>query len=260
MRRPPETLTSRGGASIVRRMHRMTTSCLTLALALGALSLSGCGDDGNPGDTDSTGNGTTVQATMNGTSVGGETSTGGTTVEPTTAAQTSVEPTTAGEDTDTGGALDCATYCATIMANCGGGNMQYSSEASCLGACAAFDPGTAADTSGNTLGCRTYHAGAAASDPGLHCAHAGPSGGGGACGDYCPSFCAIATTICPTEHPAATCEATCGMWDTTEPYDASDASGDSYACRLYHLTVAATDAASAMMHCPHTLAVSTTCL
>ena len=42
----------------------------------------------------------------------------------------------------------------------------------------------------------------------------------------------------------------------TEPYDAGDVAGNTFACRLYHLTVATTlpDA-----HCPHIQPTSATC-
>ena len=48
-------------------------------------------------------------------------------------------------------------------------------------------------------------------------------------------------------------------FDDSEKYDAGDSSGNTLACRLYHLTVAATDAGSAATHCPHTVADSPVC-
>jgi hypothetical protein len=50
----------------------------------------------------------------------------------------------------------------------------------CLSTCngASWSIGTAGATSGNSIACRTYHAGAAAGDPATHCPHAGPTGGG----------------------------------------------------------------------------------
>jgi hypothetical protein len=155
--------------------------------------------------------------------------------------------------------LTCAAYCAAIMSNCTNTNAQYSSMASCMGTCAAFPEGTAMDDSGNTLGCRVYHAGAAKGDPGLHCSHAGPIGND-ACGSACDGFCAVVTKTCPTEYPqAGECTTTCMNFMKVGGYNASIASGDSLECRLYHATVAATDAASAMTHCQHTTAVSDTC-
>lgn len=93
-----------------------------------------------------------------------------------------------GELTTGGEALSCAAYCATIGANCAGADAQYGNNDTCLATCAAFPPGTLADVSGNTLGCRNYHAGAAAQDASTHCVHAGP-GGDGICGGNCESFC-----------------------------------------------------------------------
>src|SRR5262245_2561842 len=78
-------------------------------------------------------------------------------------------------------APNCTDYCNIIMGNCTMGNAQYSGMDQCVASCKAFKVGTAMDTSGNTLGCRQYHAGAAAGDPNTHCPHAGP-GGDGMCG------------------------------------------------------------------------------
>jgi hypothetical protein len=77
-----------------------------------------------------------------------------------------------------GGGLTCANYCSIIMANCTDANSQYASNDACMTACAAWPVGSDSDTTGNTLGCHTYHAGKAADDATLHCPHAGPTGGG----------------------------------------------------------------------------------
>ena len=178
--------------------------------------------------------------------------TGGTTEAPTTA-----NPTTAG--TTTGDDPACVNYCETIAMNCNGANAQYAAAESCLGVCATFAPGMDGDVAGNSLACRLYHLTVAATDAATPTVHAGPAGAG-ACGTNCESFCSIATEICPAEHPDIdTCLATCMAFMDTEKYDASDAAGDTLACRLYHLTVAATDAASATTHCPHTVADSPPC-
>src|SRR5262245_39850472 len=65
---------------------------------------------------------------------------------------------------DTGTPVDCATYCTTITANCTGTDAQYTDAADCMTQCTAagWAAGTAADAMGNTLGCRIYHATAAA--------------------------------------------------------------------------------------------------
>jgi hypothetical protein len=77
-------------------------------------------------------------------------------------------------------APDCDTYCADFEANCIGDLYTYEDTADCLEQCSAWYPGTAKDTAGHTIGCHTYHAGAAMADPEEHCPHAG-AGGGGIC-------------------------------------------------------------------------------
>jgi hypothetical protein len=154
----------------------------------------------------------------------------------------------------------CDEYCAAVMANCTADNQQYSTMESCVGACAAFDPGKVDDTAGNTVGCRTYHAGAAEGDPATHCVHAGP-GGASACGTNVDGFCAIAVRVCPAIYADdASCREEANQFADTEPYDVSDVAGDTLACRLYHLTVAASSAGSAEMHCPHINAASPVCI
>ncbi len=94
-----------------------------------------------------------------------------------------------------GQAQTCANYCALIGANCTAANAMYGGAAECMASCMHFPAGTAADMSGNTLGCRIYHADAAATNASLHCRHAGP-GGDGACGMNCEGFCAVALGSC----------------------------------------------------------------
>src|SRR5262249_48685245 len=96
---------------------------------------------------------------------------------------------------DAQAAPTCAAYCSSITANCTGANLQYSSMDSCMAVCPAFALGTASAQAGNSLGCRTYHAGAAAMNPGVHCGHAGP-GGNSACGLNCEGFCTIVLHAC----------------------------------------------------------------
>lgn len=72
----------------------------------------------------------------------------------------------------------CADYCTLIQTNCTLANQQYASDAECMTACDAFAPGIPGEQVNDTLACRVYHAGAAGSNPDLHCAHAGPDGGG----------------------------------------------------------------------------------
>lgn len=145
--------------------------------------------------------------------------------------------------------------------NCTGGEAQYADMKSCVNSAATFAPGTAADMTGNTLGCRAYHATAAKDAPATHCVHAGPAGGGLTyCGDTCEGFCDIAAATCKAEWPdKAACMTSCmGLSSTIQNYNTSFTSGNTVECRLYHATVAATDAASATTHCPHTKAMTMT--
>jgi hypothetical protein len=174
---------------------------------------------------------------------------------------------------DGGGAPDCASYCASSLATCATMEPQYADLASCMGTCAALTPGTLADTSGNTLGCRAYHTAAAASMPGMeHCLHGGPAGYG-VCGtSQCEAFCQIAAHACTGTNEqwatTAACMTDCAMFPGSTPdvpadapdYSTAETAGDSFACRLYHLTVAASDATAAMTHCPHIVLASPVCL
>ena len=215
-----------------------------LAVA-GLLTAVGCGDDTDTGG--STTGGTTTATTGTGGGTTGTGTGGGTT-------GTGTGGGTTGTGTG-GGAPDCASYCTAIMANCTAANAQYTNQADCEATCAALDLGTAADMSGNTVGCRAYHAGAASADPATHCPHAGPLGAG-VCGDPCKSFCQIAVDICPAAYTSAMdCETACGLM-TAGDYSTAATSGDTLACRMYHLQVASTDQAT---HCGHVGAVSPTC-
>jgi hypothetical protein len=180
----------------------------------------------------------------------------------------------------TGAAPTCAAYCTAIMANCttANGAAQYADMAHCLGSCGAFTIGTSTvnDQTGDTLGCRVYHANAAAgsaTNATLHCPHAGPGGdlisattpptycGGG---DFCTNFCTLEIATCgsidapatvggvaipPQYKNLAACVSVCKngdstvtpaipAFDVTHPY-ATTAAGNSLACRLNHWTNAA---------------------
>lgn len=154
-------------------------------------------------------------------------------------------------------------YCTTIEANCTAKNQQYPDTASCLAVCAAFPVGMAADTSGDTLGCRTYHAGAAMAMPDVHCAHAGPTGGDGVCGDECTAFCEVAAKNCTGANQqwtdAASCMKDCAQFKKTTGYSVADTSTNDAGCRMYHLSVASKDAASATTHCAHIALKSAVC-
>lgn len=171
--------------------------------------------------------------------------------EATAGSTTSTAPTSGGEID-----LTCASYCTAITAHCTAGNAQYTGMTTCMGSCQALAVGAAADIAGNTLGCRLYHANVAKDAPDVHCPHAGP-GGADVCGSNCDGFCTIAADACPgTFADDAACQTACAGYDKGEAYDAADMAGDSFACRLYHLTVASTPLA---MHCPHILPDSVPC-
>lgn len=243
------------------------STCPALLAALLALGACATSDDQRPTTDAGTTADTAVATTAATTATTGATATttgapdgtsGGTThashgetgIDASTAEPTTAEPTTGGED------LGCAAYCDTIAAHCTGENQQYGSLQTCLATCATFMPGQPEDTGGNTLGCRSYHAGAAADMPEIHCTHAGP-GGGGPCGTNCEGFCSIAAVACPEAWPDdAACQTACATFPADEPYDATDVGGDTFACRLYHLTAAALDPVT---HCSHIKGDSAPC-
>jgi hypothetical protein len=157
----------------------------------------------------------------------------------------------------------CAAYCTAITASCTGANRQYGTSDgaqmdACMTACGAFGwmTGTAGDTSGNTLGCRLYHATAAAGSDAnhmTHCPHAGPLGGG-VCGTSdCVDFCAADAQVCSGTYATMdACVAACATWsDASSVQSPTTTSGNTLSCRTYHLTAAAASGGAAT-HCPHT--------
>jgi hypothetical protein len=188
--------------------NRLSSACVFAS----ALALAACGDSGGGGG------------------AGGASST--------TIASSSSSATTVAT---TSGVLppSCTTYCATIMANCTGTHAQYPDLAACQGACDYFPVGTGNDTTGDTLGCRVYHASVAKGDPDTHCQHAGPLGGGQCGANHCDGFCDVATGACPTDWPSLDdCRAACMTIADDIAYDASITTGDSLACRMVHLELA----------------------
>lgn len=154
-------------------------------------------------------------------------------------------------------APNCTDYCTKIAANCtagsgdSGSNAQYPDSATCLKTCSMssmWASGMTGDTSGDTLGCRIYHAGAAASNPVLHCPHAGPTGGN-TCGTWCANYCDLMAKNCTgtnAVYDTTTCMTKCMTIPTTG--HVNDQSGDSIQCRIWHLGKAFDDA---VKHCPH---------
>lgn len=162
-------------------------------------------------------------------------------------------------DTDGGGDVDmgppsgltCAAYCSLVTTNCSAANAQYADMAECMTQCttAAIPAGTAGMMDGNTLGCRLYHAGVAATDASLHCPHAGLSGGG-VCGTVCEAYCGLIQGSCTGDNQqypdADACLRACN--DLPSDGDIGDTDGDTVQCRLYHAAASIGDAA---MHCDH---------
>ena len=152
-----------------------------------------------------------------------------------------------------GATPDCVSYCTAIMANClgdgsdagMGSNGQYTSMDNCLHSCAAMPVGALADSSGNTLGCRLYHATAAKGDPATHCPHAGP-GGAGVCGTNCQGYCQIAMKYCTAANKAQVysdlgdCMTTCMALPDDVRFSIAVQDGNHQACLLYHVQEAST--------------------
>jgi len=150
-------------------------------------------------------------------------------------------------------------YCETVTFWCNGTNQQYNSMADCMGSVGAFSTTPAdakASNAMNSLGCREYHSQAAAAvNASFHCEHGGPSGGM-ACGVYTDAWATLAKNNCNDSDVMA---AETGMGVTqlgmavpvgnSGPYwTGLDQTGDTQACRIYHLTAAATNPG---LHCIH---------
>jgi hypothetical protein len=162
---------------------------------------------------------------------------------------------------------DCETYCTNNLANCSDTNKQWDTadqQATCEAWCTIWDQGTPGDMQGDTLECRAYHTGAAASDAATHCPHAGPLGGGVCGASNCEVFCAAMQLFCTGQDAEyadeAACRADCNtLADATDPYtadsslNATDNPNQGLACRAYHLSAAIDDPGT---HCQHAAGVS----
>ncbi|HEY2514791.1 MAG TPA: hypothetical protein VGI39_28190 [Polyangiaceae bacterium] len=262
---------------------------MRLAPALGFLGLTtlfasafvvaGCtGDDTNTPVADSGTTGSDATATDGSTPVDGNTPV------PDAGPDSHAPPgSDAGDAGDAALPLDCNDYCTSVMNACQGSEAQYQTKDECLSACRFFPVGTPADTTGDTLGCRTYHAVLAATLPNPHCWHAGPYGSG-VCGASCDDFCEITLGWCnadagfidggaPPYASLSDCKTACANFalvpvdagpDAAPPPSAYNAggtndTGNTLDCREYHLGLALTNATNQQIHCPHTAAVSAVC-
>jgi len=134
----------------------------------------------------------------------------------------------------------------------------YATQQECEDVCASFPIGAVSDTAGNTVGCRTYHAGAPAmGNPDLHCPHAS-SYGGNLCGSYCEAYCNMSLTKCTAAsgYPGmgaavlnnyAECMAICPAFPLGDVF--VDTTVNSLACRLYHSQAAIVT--GLYIHCTH---------
>ena len=240
-------------ARIFRACHQLATLMTVGALALGCSAdkkAAAAADAATAADTAVADTGTTADTATS----------GDTAAKPDTATGDTGPADTAPMDTATGdtaaAAPTCEAYCKAVTANCKDANAQYKDEAECLGYCKTqgkLPVGTADDKSGNTIGCRSYHAGAAAGDPATHCSHAGKTGGN-VCGTWCDNYCHLVDKSClmtknDMDTDAAGCAAKCATLKSDgKP---NDAAGDTVQCRIYHLGVAGTDEANSKIHCPH---------
>lgn len=160
----------------------------------------------------------------------------------------------------------CTAYCATVTAHCTGDQAQFSDAATCAAYCARarttpefWSLGTTGDASGNSVACRTYHAGAPAlANAAQHCPHAGASGAD-VCGTWCGVYCDLALSACTGTNQLyadrAACTTACAGLATTGAPSAS--TGDTVQCRITHLGLAAAGPQAALDHCPHGAAAPT---
>ena len=153
----------------------------------------------------------------------------------------------------------CAEYCETIETYCKGDNRQYRTSEQCLAVCKTLEIGREKDKEGNTAYCRANNAAEAEDNPDTFCIASGP-GGGGICGDGCESFCHIQTAVCTgdnRQYPTTTeCMTKCEDFDLSATYSSDINDGDTFACRLAQLTLAAV---SPDKHCPGIAPDSSVC-
>ena len=75
-------------------------------------------------------------------------------------------------------APQCGDYCSVYFNNCTEKLNLYKDMDDCMAQCGEWYPGVKDASEGDSIGCRTYHAGVAQSDAMTHCPHAGPGGAG----------------------------------------------------------------------------------
>jgi hypothetical protein len=245
------------------------TKVIAGVLLPGLLLLGACGSPSN--------NATTLQGGAGTGSLQGAAGTGSAAGTTGASGATGASGTTGTAGTGTTGGSSvavCTGYCTAITAACTGANAQYKDMADCMKACSYLPPGAALDDTGNSVGCRTNHAKAAAMQAGAtksECWAAGPLGYG-TCGSECDAFCAMAVGYCGTTAYKTTeeCQTACmqlnrvvdfgvpgGYSANYMPTGQADTT-DTLECRTYHLVVnAMSSLANQPIHCPHAAANST---
>lgn len=171
---------------------------------------------------------------------------------------------------DGGGAIDCATYCDKVTANCTGANAQYPTKATCLNVCAKLAVGAAGDKTTDTVACRLFFAGEAATDAATNCRKAGLTGGTTCGTDRCAAFCKLAVAQCKSGSgmisgtpftDEADCKTKCAAITFSSTAGEIEQTKGTLNCAQYHLEAAyeATDGSSATVHCPHLTTASGPC-
>ena len=153
----------------------------------------------------------------------------------------------------------CEGMCDKVQASCGdsGPNSQFASKAACVDFCknlGKYPLGKTGDVSGNSVGCRTYHAGVAGKDAAsatLHCPHTGKFGGS-TCGTPCENYCNMTQSNCTGvselyKNPGD-CNSTCVK--QTVGTDSSAVEGNTLMCMMNHVALAGKDAVTAGNECP----------
>jgi hypothetical protein len=141
-------------------------------------------------------------------------------------------------------------FCALLKTTCPTQYAEYGGDALCLDNALTLAPGTYTDVNGNTLGCRQYHLLVALTSAAVHCPHTSLNASSTCINiPTCDTFCAGMQTTCAGEFADLnSCKLACSFWIQG---DLSDTAVNSLSCRAYHLGVAKTSAAAAVIHCPH---------
>jgi len=153
-------------------------------------------------------------------------------------------------------------FCNFVESACGNTSYaSYASQANCVLLAAAFPPqngGLGNETSGNTLGCRAYHAAVAKSVPNPHCFHTAANGGAGVCGSTCDAYCSLIQYGCTGANQQhanlSACMTACALYPVVNYYNLTNSataapSANTLDCRYYHATAAILY--SPTVHCPH---------